>query len=572
MSSVTPTSTKPVPNKSTRKRHFRPSTRGSLSSIVSDPGKFTQLAPESPRPVELLAGIRADGVSLSHLDVACWEMVLSWTYDVDPAMSEREYKMPTSALRRFLGEFTKTAEVVDSINKLSDVKLAFGSADRLYSGVRMIETWQEFTKSDRFIAWSFPEPIRRLMSEMTAYAHVELAAVVDKKSSKYWLPIYKWLALQCRTLKWSPDEKNEYWFDITPDHLADVIDFPRSFDGSYNIGKLTAVVLDHHQDYEKVRRFKASAKVVRAPKRGRPVECYRFNVTVEPPSPQHVHAAFSPKSLREMSVGGVDDKRYVVQSATWVRAQAAFGRRPDMTKYGYLHGDFYKLWKVALSEALNASPLTAGYHTRKYRGRSLLDQMETEGAVYAAWAMITEETMKPDLLDYLAADTTRRVTVIARAECDRRERVGWNASGKRSRIESYYTRNKSSSVDPALKSEETEINKPVADWSVDLDASIDPIDTTHMEEAFQVQIPSFENCSEIHLSFKPVHLDFLESLFAQINSGPIGGKDVLVVSTYHDPEKGELDRWETEINVSLDDWCSILNKLERHLDGGEDYR
>jgi hypothetical protein len=124
---------RPVPKQPAKRKSFRPSTRGSLAAIAKTPATFKNLAPESPRPADLLLGIRAeDGVTLSAFDVACWEMILSWTYDIDPLMVAPAYRMPTASLRRFLGEYVKREEVVTSFNKISTVRLMFGSSTRFF--------------------------------------------------------------------------------------------------------------------------------------------------------------------------------------------------------------------------------------------------------------------------------------------------------------------------------------------------------------------------------------------------------------------------------------------------------
>ncbi|MBY5684858.1 hypothetical protein HFO32_22300 [Rhizobium leguminosarum] len=530
-------------------------------AIVADPKKFTDLAPESPRPTELLMGIRAEGgATLSALDVSCWEMILSWTYDVDPAMIEREYEIPVSALRRFLGEYAKRDEVVESFNKIASVKLSFGHADNLYSGVSMISTWRRATEKDEFLSWSFPEPIRKLMSDMKAYAHVELAAIVAKKSSKYSTAIYKWLALEASKRKWIAGSDNTFCIPVTPDELVDIVDFTRDENGRYNIGKLTSVVLAHKEDYKPVRRFKARGEPIHAKKRGRPVEVYEFTIELQAPSPQHISAGYSSKHLRELNVGGIDDRRYIVRSDTWVRAQRAF-RDANPT---YLHHNYWKLWTVALSEALNGKPLTGAWDKRLYRGGSLLDQIETEGAEKAAWGVIVEEVESPDLIDFLRADVTRGNTVIERAECDRRERVGWQASRKRDQIEGYYDRHRSSSISDDWASQATDVSKS------ELSDAFDPVNYFDFAEPEPF---GFDTCSEIHLTFKPVHIDFLEEkAFALIKSGEIGGRKITVVSTYQEPDTSEQDTWEQEIDVSFEEWCQLLVSLQPHLVGQEVYQ
>ncbi|MBY3594256.1 hypothetical protein HJA87_31130 [Rhizobium bangladeshense] len=555
---------RPVPKPPAKRQSFRPSTRGSLSAIVETPAAFTDLAPESPRPAELLMGIRAeDGVTLSALDIACWEMILSWTYDIDPAMEARAYRIPTSALRRFLGEYVKSAEVVASFNKLADVKLTFGSAARLYSGVSMLTTWREAEKDDEFLAWQFPEPIRIIMSDMKSYAHIELAAIVAKKSSKYSTAIYKWLALEAAKRKWIAGGDNRFCVPITPDELADLVDFVRDEKGSYNIGKLSAVVSAHENDYDSVRRFKASGKPIHAKRRGRPVEVYEFTVELQAPSPQHIKPNYRPSNLRELGVGGIDDPRFMVQSDMWVRAQRAFSDANPT----YLHANYWKLWLTALSEAVDSKPLTSAWDKRMYRGASLLDQIETEGADKAAWGLIVEEVSSPDLIDFLRADVSRGTKVIGLAECDRRERVGWKADKKRAAINSYYDRHRSSSIPEEYQTEATVVYKP------EEANAFDPVTYFDFEPAPEPVAMSFDTCSEICLRFKPVHIDFLEAkAFSLIKSGETGGRKVTVVSTYHDPDTAGTDTWEQEIDVDFEEWCQLLTNLQPHLDGPEVYQ
>jgi hypothetical protein len=424
----------------------------------------------------------------------------------------------------------------------------------------MLKTGREFDKDDKYLEWQFSKAVRVIMRDMKAYAHIELAAIVAKKSGKYSIAIYKWLALEASKRKWVAGSGNRFSVSITPDELADLVDFPRNNNGDYNIGKLTSVVLAHHQDYGSVRRFKAAGKPIHEKKRGRPLSVYEFTLELQAPSPQHISASYRPSHLRDLSIGGLDDKRYVVRSDTWVRAQRAFqGANPT-----YLHHNYWKLWQIALSEALDRKPLTGACDKRMYRGASLLDQIETEGANKAAWGVIVEEVNSPDLIEFLRADVTRGTRVISLAECGRRERVGWKASKKRAAINSYYDRHRTAANSQDWAKQETTGTRPAEADAFDPSTYFDPVP--------EPVVTSFDSCSEIHLTFKRVHIDFLEMVFEVIQSGETGGKSVKVISTYTDPETEAQDNWEKDIDVSFDEWCSLLAKLQLHLVGQEVYQ
>ncbi len=549
------------------RKKFRPSTRGSLTAIADKPSKFDNLAHESPRPAELLMGIRAEnGIALSALDISVWELILSWTYEVDPKMAARAYKMPTAALRRFLGEFVKRDEVIRSFNKISGVKLTFGTSVRCYSGVSMLTTWREATKDDEFVAWQFPEPLRLLMSDMRRYAHIELSAVVGKKSSRYSTAIYKYLALEASKHRWEPGARNMITVSVSPDELADIVDFPRDASGRYNIGKLSAVVVGHEDDYEIVRRFKAVGRPVYAARRGRPVERYEFEIQLCPPSPQHIAVSYSPKHFRAMALGGIDDERYRVRSDLWLRAFRAF---KDYFP-GYLHKDFYEFWKIALSEALSRKPLSAGYGKRKYRGDSLLDQIGSEGADYAAWGLITEEAENPDLFVYLKNNVTRKTQLAVLGEFDRRDRVGWQTSKLRESAKRYFDRARQNQ--PLEAAPEIEMILPQTADDFDYASYFD-------EAGGDPDIPSdhrvsFDNAVEITLTFKPANIEQLEEdAFSFLRDGDDeeGGRSINVICAYEDRESQESGFYEKRVKLNFEEWCKLLAQLQPFLVGQEMY-
>lgn len=547
-------------------RHFQPSTRGSLVQIVDTPSKISEVKTESPRPAEILKGIRVeDGGKLSSLDIAVWEMVLTWTYEIDPKMSGRSYSIPASSLRRFLGEFVKRKEVVASFNKLRTVQLSFGDEkSRLYSGVQMIVPWQESdaTTGDDFFSYSFAEPFRIVMRSMREYAHIELAPLCSM--NKHEMALYKFLALTAAKRKWQPGEENRFSIEITPDELADILDFPRDQNGKYNIGKLSAVVAGHPADYEKVRRFKViNAEPKYGSVRGRKVSHYEIEIQICPPGWQHASARYTPG---EFPRGGRDDPKYQIRSDHWLRAVRTF--RDTATFGAYTHKQYFELWLVALSEALNEEPLTLGYHRGSSRGSSLLQTIEQEGAAAAAWALFIDEADDSDLVEYIAdQDSVSKGHLNRMSDFDRRDRIGWNTARKRDAAKHYLHKHKRTD-DEDIYVAETEIQKPkeADEFRYYFGESDDPVPTSDPRST------NFDDATEIQLTFKRMPLDVLEeTVFPILISGAGGGKEVLVVSAYQDQETGETGFYEKKIEVTFDEWAAMLHSLEPHMLMMEEY-
>lgn len=548
----------PPPRPARTRKSFRPSARGSLLNIVTEPAKIEKLRPESPRPAELLRGIKAEeGAVLTALDVSVWEMVLSWAYEIDPEMTARAYSIPTSALRRYLGEFVKRAEVEESLKKISQVELSFGDYDKaLYSGVRMIDAWKETREGEAFIGYQFVEPLRLLMSSMREYAHIELAAICAKKSSKHATPLYKYLALAASRRRWTAGEDNTFTVSLTPEALADVVDFPRDKNEKINVGKLTQLVVGHGDDYQLVRKFKATGRPVHASARGKPVERYDFDIRLMPPSPQHISARYN---RGDLMLGGVDDARYQVRSDLWIRADNAFRKIEAFS--GYAHRDFFKLWTVALKEAIDQTPLTPGYSVRQYRGESLIAAIEQEGADYAAWGLITEEVESPDLVTFLRVNRSTGQKMISLADLDRRERHGWKVDRKRVSVIKHFAKQRDAelTIAPELADQETVVNKNYDDSNLGYDFDTWPLG-------------NFDTAKSVQLIIRDMSIEHLEEqVIPLLKSGAGDGRDIDVVLVYEDPATRSTQFFERNINLTFEEWTALLVECQPHMLGPEDY-
>ena len=544
------------------RKNFSPSARGSLVEIADHPVKIKTVKPESPRPIELLQGIRVEGgAKLTALDVSCWEMILSWTYEIDPKMNGRSYRIPASALTRFLGDHVKRSEVIDSFNRLREIKLSFGDQkSRMYSGVSMLVAWKEAEKSEEFFAYQFAEPVRMLMRDMTAYAHIELGAICSM-SGKYHLALYKALALEASKRKWVPgdDDVNKFLVTYTPDQIANIVDYPRDESGRYNIGKLSALVRDHHLEYGAVRRFKAKAQdPCYEAGRGRRVLRYTFELTIQPPSPHHISARYYAGEVR---TGGKDDSRFQVRSDLWIRAARAF--RDAEAFQGYLHLTFFELWLVALSEAINGDPLTSGYSTRSWRGESLLRSIEEDGAETAAWSFLIEELKSADLSDHLRDNGVIGSRYLkSLAEYDRYDRIGWRSDKKRQRAKRYYDLQK-----PA--------QSVAQDWYYEASAITDTLDTVDdfsFASYFSESTSDFDKCTKISVSIRDMPISQLETeVIPLVKPGSGEGRKLSVVMDYEDPYTRNTQFFERTVTLTFDEWARILVDLQPHMVGPEAY-
>ncbi|WP_210250257.1 hypothetical protein [Brucella tritici] len=92
------------------------------------------------------------------------------------------------------------------------------------------------------------------------------------------------------------------------------------------------------------------------------------------------------------NAGKFDVEPYLVADHVWLKAQKLFAK-----KLGFGHLQFFQLWQVALHEATSNVGVTSGFNSRSYRGDRLLASIAEFGADEAAWMMISEEVLNPDL-------------------------------------------------------------------------------------------------------------------------------------------------------------------------------
>lgn len=410
------------------KQKFQPAPHGSLIRLAEHkPSAIAAIAPESPRPPEMLTGVSFDGPALSVLDSVVHEILISHAYEVDREMKADRYAIDLAALTRFAGPNVRKDDILKSLEKLRMTRMSFGDSaypDRRYRGVQMVVSWEELKNSTTMIGWMFAPPIKDLMRSMPSYAYLELAALGDGNMSlKHSPALYKHLALQSTCKRWQPGEDNEIYLRFSPQELAQIIQFPGHDDAEkLNVGKLVDFARKSLDDLASVRRFETSLDIVQEPGRGRRVNSICYTLRLRAPDFRHVRLRLDYSKKQEFRQGGADDPRFAVRSDLWQRANKTF----KLT--GCVSSDLHKLWLVALQEALSGKGLTSGYETRSYRGDALLAAVDTQGAAWAAWGFLEEECDDPDLVEHLADRSNAPLAIKTEAEAARRKRLGWKTS------------------------------------------------------------------------------------------------------------------------------------------------
>ncbi|MBX5164771.1 hypothetical protein [Rhizobium sp. NZLR4b] len=397
---------------------FTPSTRGSLTDLTKKPSQFAVIAPESPRPPEMLSRVSVcEGVpDLTALDQATHEIMLSMAFETDPSMTQEVYSISLKALVRYLGRDIRKEDVSRSIKKLRQITVNFTSEDerRRYEDVRLIDMWREIEDDELTVAYSFPFPIRQLMRRMPRYAHLELAVLGDGLMSTKWGPaLYKHLLLASKAREWQPGWDNDILVQMTADEIVDAVGYPR-VDGKFNSTKLVDFVVKTVDDLSKVWRFQtifdAKQDIIRETGRGRRIRYFNFRLRLNPPRPEYTRGGMISE---KPGIGAKDAPEYQVASGVWEKASQLYDKRSSF--HGWYPNLFRDLWLAALHEALSGEPLTERYEARHYRGTRLLDAIQRKGPSDAAWLFLGEEDRSPDLIT-LKSRELRLSANVARAD------------------------------------------------------------------------------------------------------------------------------------------------------------
>lgn len=378
-----------------KRKVFKPSTRGDIVAAVES-GTISKVAPSSPRPVEMLQSceITSDD-KLTASDIALHELMISTAYMFDPDLKETSHAIPVGVVMKYFGAKDTHADRREllklSLRRLTATTVSYNSLKkRRYENVPMLVSWLESDDTSDIIRYSLPQPVRDLMRSMPSmYAYLELAPLATMRS-KFSIRIYRVLAATAVQKKWSTDGDNEIIIKATADEIAAWSGFPRDIEAGVSFGKLKERVLNGLEaDLASIRRFKTKIVEVRKETRGRPVDHIEFQLELQAPSHHQTRVLFDAVNT---NAGKFDVEPYKVADHIWLKAEKLFAK-----KLGFGHLQFSQLWQVALHEATSNVGVTSGFETRSYRGKRLLTALDEIGADEAAWMMISEEVLNPDL-------------------------------------------------------------------------------------------------------------------------------------------------------------------------------
>lgn len=386
---------------------FRPRPRGckgeDLSRALVSRKTLADVAPETPRPLELLEQVRIVGDDrLTADDHALHELLVDHAYRVtDQKMDRIEFSVPMSSALTFLGEHARRSGIKASLARLRGTTVTIGAADgRFYEDVQLLVPWTERDRTDGDeIHFILPRPIAVLMASQPRYAYLELEPL-SRMRSRYGVRLYRHLAATMRDRVYDPSSSNLHEFTIPVGQLAEWLGYRPAEGKALHVGQFRDRAVEPAvEDLFWVRSFSLhEAAPQHAIKRGSPIEAWKF-ILRKAPTDRHVapRMSISPEFLRR--IGGVDDPAYRVDQFLWLRA-AAFAHRH---KVNASTSDLFEGWLVALKEALTmakddcAMPVSDGLYTH-LRGERLLLEIEARGAQATAWAWAMEEIANPDLI------------------------------------------------------------------------------------------------------------------------------------------------------------------------------
>ncbi|MCD2177354.1 hypothetical protein [Rhizobium sp. C1] len=492
---------------------FQPVNRGSLITLAEKPSAIAKVAPESPRPLEMLSGVSTSGPELSVIDSVVHELLISNAYEIDPKMTAESYKIDLSALVRWCGQNARKDDVLKSLNKLRSTTICYtGSEDaaRRFQNVQAIIHWEEIKNDDVMIGYQFAAPIKELMRRMPAYAYIELAAIGNGSMSlKYSPALYKYLALQASKKRWLPGEDNEVFVQLSTAKLSEIIGF------TGNVGQLTRFLQKSiEEDFTKVRRFSTSVEAIYESGRGNRLHSYAFTLTLRAPDFRHVRLYRDYSNKYANKYGGVDDEHFRVRSDLWTRANRAFNRNGLGS---FREKNSFDLWKIALNEALSGKALTDGYNTRSYRGDALLAAIDAEGADFAAWGFLAEEADDHDLLEHLDQGIYVKSMTKIEAEMARRQRLGWKTSKLETRKAKIQKDIEDQKNRPSGQEQTAQYRAEVAERTAALEAS------RAVEKAFEDE-PAVRYPDDFTLTATDEYADFeehIKPIFTRYREGKI---------------------------------------------------
>lgn len=137
------------PGTTTRNTHgnFYPAPRGDIQEALEKSGQLMKVAPESPRPAEMMEGVFITGKdSLTADDAALHDLLVSKAYEIDNSMSTTTYALDVRQAMNFLGTVHRDL-MGKALRRLASTTVSYGTlSTRRYEDVPLLVSWLESTK------------------------------------------------------------------------------------------------------------------------------------------------------------------------------------------------------------------------------------------------------------------------------------------------------------------------------------------------------------------------------------------------------------------------------------------
>lgn len=406
---------------------YNPAPRGSVAKASASVEIFRSIAPQSPRPAEMLdtVTVKGDGM-LSARDLAIHEYLVAAAYEAAYVASEQgterevvgqELEVPMKGVLAFLGTSARRAHVLKSVAALNRTSVSYSiPGGRTVTDVPLLVGWHESGAEADVVRFSLPSRVWWLLASQPSYAYLELAALATM-SSRYGIHLYRHLALRMSRTRWDPMEPDTV-LHYSPEEAAAAIGYDEA---PMQVGRLTTALKRAVSDLKEVRRFRVEyAAPRRRAAKGAPISAFVLQIAMLPPQVETAKLGGIHKSAKPFT-GAPDVPDLRVNSHVWDKASELARQHGRRIAPNYISG----AWFGSLHEAYGGGPTDRDAARKEYRGAVLLRAIRAHGPDRAAFAWFTEELKDPDLLAEVdhSSELDRRFKYEAAGEKARRIRL-----------------------------------------------------------------------------------------------------------------------------------------------------
>ncbi|WP_374834297.1 RepB family plasmid replication initiator protein [Paenochrobactrum pullorum] len=396
------------------KDYFKPLSRGNLLKSIKE-GSLSITLPESPRPLELLQGVPCGEDILTCNDMILHEFLISIHYDSDKTMNKKRCGITFKAFTKFFGSNYRIGALKKSLERLTKQTMNYS---KKYRNIAMLNSYE--ITADNNVFFELSDSIKEMMRCMKKYAYIEMYHIKNI-TSKYMFRLYKIFISELRQNKWTVNQTDNQCFIS-----YDIKKFIKKIGYKDEYRKFKSKILgginNEGSHYFSSEKFDFTINEINGKGRGKPVLKIYFKFELKPISHRYLRVFRAFK--RPVFSGGSDLTEFRVNSDLWLKAERIYRENKDNFDDDHPKNltqakDFFGLWMTALQESLSGIEAGDMGHCRRYRGRSLLNEIKMYGADDAAWGLICEELIDPDISLY----KERFQALANNAELQRYERM-----------------------------------------------------------------------------------------------------------------------------------------------------